>query len=195
MDYPHKTTPTAHTILQAFSDRWSPLSFSDRPIEQAKIAALFEAARWAPSSYNEQPWRYVYATKADGKARETMESLLMPGNAWATNAFLLVVSFAKRTFTFNGQENRHALHDLGAASAYLALQCPALGLICHQMAGFKVEEANKLLGVPEDFVPGSMIAIGYPGDPSALDSKLQEREKAPRSRNPQETFVFRGKFK
>lgn len=194
MDYPRKPTPLAFSILDAFRERWSPLAFSDRPVEDEKIRILFEAARWAPSSFNEQPWRYVYATKTDGEARERLESLLLPGNAWAKNTFLLAVTFAKKTFTYNGKENRHALHDTGAASAYLALQCPSLGLIAHQMAGFKVDEANVLLGMSDDFVPGSMIAIGYPGDPKDLDPQLLEREKAPRERKPQKEFVFRGKF-
>lgn len=195
MDYPHKHTPTDHPILPAFLDRWSPLAFSDRPIEQEKIASLFEASRWAPSSFNEQPWRYVYATKDDGADRMRMEALLNAGNAWAKNAYLLIVSFAKRNFAYNGKENRHALHDLGAASAYLVLQCPALGLIAHQMEGYDFVKASALPGAPEDLLPGSMIAIGYPGDPSALDSKLQEREKSPRVRKPQEAFVFRGTFR
>ena len=195
MDYPRKPAPTDLPILEAFAERWSPLAISDRPLEDEKIRILFEAARWAPSSFNEQPWRYVYATKSDGKARERMESLLLPGNAWAKNAFLLIVSFAKKTFTYNGKENRHALHDTGAASACLAAQCPSLGLVAHQMAGFNVEEANALLGVSADFVAGSMIAVGYPGDPKDLDAKLQERENAPRERKAQEEIVFRGKYK
>jgi nitroreductase len=194
MDYPHKSAPADVPILEALRERWSPYAFSDRPVENDKIRTLFEAARWAPSSFNEQPWRYVYATKADGKARERMESLLLPGNAWAKNAFLLAVSFAKKTFTYNGKENRHALHDTGAASASLAAQCPSLGLVAHQMAGFNVEEANALLGVSADFVAGSMIAVGYPGDPKDLDAKLQERENAPRERKSQKEFVFWGTF-
>lgn len=194
MDYPRKPAPADHPILDAFRERWSPLAFSNQPIEEAKIAVLFEAARWAPSSYNEQPWRYVYATIDCGTERTIMESLLDSGNAWAKHAFLLAVSFAKKTFSFDGKDNRHALHDVGAASAYLALQCPSLGLIGHQMAGFKADEANTLLGVPDDFIPGSMIAIGYPGDPASLDPKLREREQAPRARNPQKAFTFRGRF-
>jgi len=194
MDYPHKSAPTDVPILEALRERWSPLAISDRPVEDVKIQTLFEAARWAPSSFNEQPWRYVYATKKDGAVRDRLVSLLLPGNAWAGNAFILVVSFAKKTFTYNGKENRHALHDTGAASAYLAAQCPSLGLVAHQMAGFKVDEANDLLGVPADFVPGSMIAIGYPGNPNDLDPKSQEREKAPRERKPQKEFVFRGTY-
>ncbi|MDD5041944.1 MAG: nitroreductase family protein [Candidatus Peribacteraceae bacterium] len=194
MDYPRNPAPADFPILAALTDRWSPLAFSGRPVEEEKIATLFEAARWAPSSYNEQPWRYVYATKSDAEARARLESLLLPGNAWAGNAFVLVVSFAKKTFTYNGKENRHALHDTGAASAYLAAQCPSLGLVAHQMAGFNVEEANALLGVSADFVAGSMIAVGYPGDPKQLDPNLQEREKAARVRKPQKEFVFRGKY-
>jgi nitroreductase len=194
VQYPRKPAPADHPILEALRERWSPLAFSSQPIEEEKISALFEAARWAPSSYNEQPWRYVYATKDDGADRERLESLLMPGNNWAKNAYLLAISFTKKTFTYNGKANYHAMHDLGAASAYLALQCPSLGLIAHQMAGFNVEEANALLGVPDDFVPGSMIAIGYPGDPAKLDPKLQEREEAPRVRKTQGELVFRGSF-
>jgi nitroreductase len=193
MDYPRKPAPTDLPIVEALRERWSPYAFSDRPVEDDKIQTLFEAARWAPSSFNEQPWRYVYATKTDGEARERLESLLLPGNAWAKNAFLLAVSFAKKTFTYNGKENRHALHDTGAASAYLAAQCPSLGLVAHQMAGFKVDEAASVLGVPADFVPGSMIAVGYPGNPRDLDPKLQERENAPRERKSQKEFVFQGR--
>ena len=194
MDYPHKLAPADAPILDAFRERWSPLAFSAEPVEEEKIVTLFEAARWAPSSYNEQPWRYVYATKEDGPARERLESLLLPGNAWARNAFFLAVSFARKTFTHNGKENHHALHDTGAASAYLAAQRPSLGLIAHQMAGFKVDEANALLGLSAEFIPGSMIAIGYPGDPKELDPKLLEREHAPRERKPQKEFAFRGKM-
>lgn len=195
MTYPRKPAPADFPILETLRERWSPLAFSSQSIEEEKIQTLFEAARWAPSSYNEQPWRYVYATKEDGADRERLESLLMPGNSWAKEAFLLVMSFAKKTFTYNGKENRHALHDLGAASCSLALQCPALGLVAHQMAGFKVDEANTLLDVPEDFVPGSMIGVGYPGDPAKLDPKMQEQERAPRERRAQGEFVFRGKMK
>lgn len=194
MDYPHKPAPADAPILDAFRERWSPLAFSAEPVEEEKIVTLFEAARWAPSSFNEQPWRYVYATKEDGPARERLESLLLPGNAWAKEAFLLIVSFAKQSFAYNGKPNRHALHDTGAASAYLAAQCPSLGLIAHQMAGFKVDEATVLLGVPAAFVPGSMIAVGYPGNTKALDPKLLEREHAPRERKPQKEFVFRGQM-
>lgn len=191
MTSPRKPALTDLPILEAIRERWSPYAFDARPIEQEKIETLFEAARWAPSSFNEQPWRYVYAQKNDGAPREAMESLLMPGNDWAKQAGLLIVSFFKKTFTYNGKPNRHALHDTGAASAYLTAQLTALGLIGHQMAGFDAAKANILLGVPEDFEPGSMIAVGYPGDPASLPEDLRKREEAPRSRKEQGEFALR----
>lgn len=194
MDYPRKPAPTDLQILEPIKERWSPRAVSSRPIEEEKIRLLFEAARWAPSSYNEQPWRYVYATKDDGDAREKLENLLTPGNAWAKPAYLLILSFYKKTFTYNGKENRHGLHDTGCASGYLALQAPSLGLVAHQMEGFDFKNANVVLGVPDDFFPGSMIAVAYPDDPKKLDEKLQKGEYAPRQRKPQQEFVYRGKY-
>lgn len=195
MNTPPKPAPAAHPILQPIVDRWSPLAFSDRSVEAEKIATFFEAARWAPSNYNEQPWRYVYALKEDGAFREKLEGLLVPGNAWAKNAGVLALSFGKKTFAKNGKENTWHLHDVGAASSYLVLQLPTLGLVGHQMSGYDKANANAALGVPDDFQPGSMIAIGYPGDHSALPEDLQKREDGPRMRNPVEQFAFRGSWK
>lgn len=192
MHIPRKPATTDRPILDAIRERWSPVALSDTPIEEEKIATLFEAARWAPSSYNEQPWRYIYALKEDGNNREALEGLLVPGNAWAKNASVLAISFAKKMFARNGKENRHALHDCGCASGYLILQLSSLGLVGHQMAGFDAENANRILGVPDDFLPGSMIAIGYPGDHATLPEDLQKREEAPRTRNRVEAFAFRG---
>jgi nitroreductase len=175
-------------------ERWSPYAFSARPVEQEKIDLLFEAARWAPSSFNEQPWRYLYATKEDSEDRLKMESLLLQGNKWAKEADILMISFAKKTFSKIGKENPHALHDLGCATGFLALQVHAIGLVGHQMAGFLRDAANKILGVPSDFLPGSMMAIGYPGNPKLLPADLQEREAATRERNMRRTFAFRGRW-
>jgi nitroreductase len=193
MKYPSNPAPTGSPLPDVIRERWSPYSFSNEEIGDEKIKILFEAARWAPSSYNEQPWRYVYAGKNDPD-RAALESLLLEGNSWSKGAGLLIVSFAKKTFTYNGKENRHALHDLGCASGYLVLQATALGLVSHQMAGFAVDRANEILGVPDDFIPGSVIAIGEPGDPAATPPPLREREQAPRSRRPAEKFAFRGRF-
>ena len=192
MTIPHKPAPVAYPILDPILERWSPLAFSDRLVEPEKIATFFEAARWSPSSYNEQPWRYIYTLKDDGTFREALEGLLAPGNAWAKNAGVLGISFARRTFAKNGKENRSALHDLGCATGYMMLQLSSLGLVGHQMAGFDSENANSILGVPEDFLPGSMMAIGYPGDHAALSEDLQKREDGPRNRNAVDAFAFRG---
>ncbi len=191
---PEKPAVTDLPVLDVIKRRWSPLAFSPEPIELENIAALFEAARWAPSSYNEQPWHYLYATKDDGEQRTRLESLLAEGNAWAKDAYMLIISFTKKTFARNGKENRHAMHDLGAASVSITLQACHMGLMTHQMAGFDVEHANKVLGVPADFLPGSMMAVGYPGDPAKLTPDLLAREQAPRARKEQQTFVFHGKW-
>ncbi|MDD5056010.1 MAG: nitroreductase family protein [Candidatus Peribacteraceae bacterium] len=191
MDYPTKSTPLNAPIINILERRWSPKAFSDTELPLQYLESLFEAARWAPSCFNEQPWRYVYAQKSDPK-RPAMESLLDESNGWAKQAGLLIVSFTSPTFAKNGKENRHAMHDLGCASGYLVLEATARGLISHQMAGFSVDKANETLNVLKEFIPGSMIAIGYPGDPQALPEKLRVREAAPRTRNKSETFSFKG---
>ena len=193
MTDPHKATTDA-PILDVISERWSPVIFSDTPIEAEKIASLFEAARWACSSYNEQPWRYIYALKGD-PGREKLESLLVEGNAWAKNAGLLLVDFAKKTFTKNGKPNTEALHDLGASNFAIALQATAMGLYSHQMVGFDAARASTDFGVPEDFVPGSMMAIGYLGDAATAPEALRKRQESPRMRNPASSFAFRGEWK
>ena len=194
MTYPDKPASTSLPVVDAIQDRWSPFAFSEQPIEEEKLRTIFEAARWAPSSYNEQPWRYVYATKDDGAMREAMESLLVEGNSWAKHAYLLIVSFASAHLARNGNENRFAMHDLGAANSNIAMQLPSLGLVGHQMGGFDALRSNEVLGVPSEYVPGSMIAIGYPGDVSDLSEDLRKRHDAQRIRKEQSEFVFHGKW-
>jgi nitroreductase len=195
--YPHKPAPTDLPIINEIRQRWSPRAFSEMPVEQQKIDTLFEAARWAPSNGNNQEWNFLYATKGDGEDRAILESLLVEGNAWAKNAYILMIGFAqskRKKSDGTMTENTYALFDTGMATGYLALQCVQLGLIGHQMAGFDREHANEILGVPTDFLPASMMAIGYPADLSILSEQLQEREKAPRVRKEQSEFVFRGKW-
>lgn len=191
MQFPHKPAPADFDILQSIRERWSPVIFSDQAVEQEKIDTLFEAARWAPSCYNEQPWRFVYAAK-DDEHREKLESLLAEGNAWAKQAGILLITFTRKTFTRNDKENRHAMYDAGCATGYLFLQLSSLGLIGHSMAGFDWQKANDLLGVPEEYLAASMTAIGYPGDPANANAALREREAGERVRNEQSEFVFRG---
>jgi len=193
MDFPVKPAPTDVPIAPLIAKRWSPYAFSPAAVSETDVTTLFEAARFAPSCYNEQPWRYVYAQKKDD-GREAIESLLMEGNAWAKHAGLLIVGFAKKTFTRNDKPNRHCFHDTGAASVLLALQATELGLVSHQMAGFEVEKANDILGVPDDYEASSMIAIGHPGKHSDLSEELQKREDAPRTRQSTAAFAFPGHF-
>ncbi len=195
MPYPINIAPADSPILDPIKQRWSPVAFSDTPIETEQIKILFEAARWAPSSFNEQPWRYIYALKTDGEKRMQLESLLVESNAWAKNAFLLGISFASLSFARNNKPNRHAMHDLGCATGYMVLQATQLGLVSHQMAGFDHEKANTVLGVPADYSPGSMFAIGHYGDRSARSEDVRKREEAPRSRKVISEFAFQGEWK
>jgi nitroreductase len=191
---PEKPAATDLPVIDPIVRRWSPVIFSGQPIDLKTIATLFEASRWAPSSFNEQPWRYVYATKDDGEQRAKLESLLMDGNTWAKDAYLLLISFTRKKFARNAKENRHAMHDLGAASGFLTLQAVSMGLMTHQMAGFHVDKANETLGVPADFVPGSMMAVGYSGDIAGAKPDMKERDAGPRQRNEQQKFAFHGKW-
>ncbi len=194
MNYPHKKAQTNLPVIAPIVERWSPMAFDARPVEEEKILTMFEAARWAPSSYNEQPWRYIYAQKGD-KNRDVLESLLVEGNAWAKNAGVLILSFAKKTFTRNGNSNRHSLHDTGAASAYLVAQLPSLGLVGHQMSGYDHEKANAAMGVPDDYEPGSMIAVGYYAGQAGLEDGMKQREDAPRVRKDLHDIAFNGAWK
>jgi len=188
-----KPAPAQFSIDPLLANRWSPRSFADRAVEPAKLRQLFEAARWAASCYNDQPWYYLVATRDDPAAFQKMLACLMEGNqVWAKAAPVLAISVARMKFAHDGSPNRHAQHDVGAASASLALEAESLGLAIHQMGGFDANRARDTYHIPPDHEPMAAIAIGYPGDPAALPDKLREREMAPRSRRPVSTFVYSG---
>lgn len=176
-----KPAQTDHTILPIIANRWSTLAFSSQPIEKDKMMSLLEAARWAASSYNEQPWRYIVGYKGDGTF-EKLASCLNEGNSWAENAGVLLLSVAKKNFSFNGKPNRHNLYDTGAADFAIMLQATDLDLTTHQMAGFDQDKAREIFHIDDEFDLGAVMAIGYPGDPNMLEGQLKERENAPRSR-------------
>lgn len=170
--------------------RWSPRAFDERPVEAATLKSLFEAARWAPSSFNEQPWRFLVATSADPGWMERLRGYLTPGNAWARRAPVLVASAFRTTFTRNDRPNRMALRDLGAAEQNLVLEAYDHGLVAHQMAGFDHGRlAEELL--PEGFEPGSMLALGWPGDHDLLPDE-KRRDRLPRERRALRELVFSG---
>jgi len=187
--------PAQFPIDPLLANRWSPRAFADRPVEPAKLRQLFEAARWAASCYNDQPWNYIVATREDPAGFGKMLACLMEGNqAWAKSAPVLAISVARTKFKHDGSVNRHAQHDVGAASACLALEAESLGLAVHQMGGFDANRARDTYHIPADHDPMAAIAIGYPGDPAALPDKLRERELAPRSRRPISDFVYSGNW-
>jgi nitroreductase len=190
-----KVVETQYPIEAVIQNRWSPLAFSDRPVEPEKLRSVLEAARWAASSYNEQPWSFIVATKDNPAEFDRLLSCLAEGNQeWAHSAPVLMISVAKLNFEKNGTENRHAFHDVGAAEANLAIQATALGLHVHQMAGFDVNKARELYGIPQGYEPVDAVALGYVGDPHSLSDKLQQRLSAQRSRKPLESFVFTGRW-
>jgi nitroreductase len=187
-----KTAIADHDILDVFTRRWSPRAFSDRPVEPEKIQRMLEAARWTMSSYNEQPWRYVVASRhEEPEAYEQLLHCLAEGNqTWAQNAPVLMMSFYKTTFSRNDRRNRCAPHDTGAASAALTFQATAMDLYVHQMAGIKTDRIRETYDVPADIEPMAGLAVGYLGDPEMLGEKMQKSERSPRSRKPLGAFVF-----
>ena len=188
---PDKRAVTAHEIIDVIAARWSPRAFADRPVEPEKLRQLFEAARWAASSYNEQPWRYIVATKDDPEAYERLLHGLNEYNQqWAKTAPVLMLGLYKTTFSRNGKPNRCASHDLGAASAQLTAQATALDLYVHQMAGINMDVIRETYNVPDDFEPMAALAVGYLGDPSVLPDKLARREGSERSRRSLSETVF-----
>jgi nitroreductase len=190
-----KPADVAHPIEELLRRRWSPRAFSERPIEPEKMLSLFEAARWSASCYNEQPWRFIVASRDKPDEFARMLGCLIEGNqAWASHAPVLMVSVARLNFAQNGNPNRHAIHDVGLATAQMIIQAVATGLFVHAMAGFYPDKVRDLYGVPEGYEPVAAIAVGYPGDPAALSDSLRQRELAPRVRKAIESFVFRGRF-
>jgi nitroreductase len=186
-----KLADNQHPIENSLRKRWSPLAFSDRLVESEKLLSVLEAARWAASSYNEQPWSFIIATKENPVEFERLLSILAEGNQeWARNAPVLMLTVAKLHFERNGKENRHAFHDVGASAASLAIQAATLDLFVHQMAGFDVPKAKEVYQIPTDYEPVSAIALGYLGNAQTLSESLQQREQNPRTRKPLDKFVF-----
>lgn len=175
--------------------RWSPRAFDERSVDVALLRTLFEAARWAPSSNNEQPWRFLVASKDHAADWTRLFDCLVEGNRrWAVRAPVLVLSVASMQFEDDGKPNRHAFHDMGLATENLVLQATAHGLAAHQMAGFDVEKARADFDIPAGYEPVAIIAIGYPGDSAVLPERLRERELQPRSRRPIEEWTFLGRW-
>lgn len=190
-----KKALTDYPIHELLAERWSPYAFQDRPVSQADLRSLFEAARWSASSYNEQPWSYLVATKENPDHFQQLLSCLVEANQiWAQNAPVLALGIASLKFTRNNEENKAAIHDLGLASGNLVVEATARGICVHEMIGILPDKARDLFDIPENFEAWTAMAIGYRGDPITLPDALKERDLSPRQRKPLDQFVFSGKW-
>jgi nitroreductase len=184
---------TEHPVHELIATRWSPYAFADRPVSKEDLLSLFEAVRWAPSSYNEQPWSYIVATREDPEQFARLLSCLVEGNqVWAKAAPVLALGCTTLNFARNGQPNAAAVHDLGLGSANLVLEATARGLAVHQMIGILPDNAREVYQIPAGVQPLTGLAIGYAGDPAALPEHMRARDTARRPRKPLSAFIFSG---
>jgi nitroreductase len=193
--YPEKLAQTDYPINELMRRRWSPRAFEEgRAVEKEKVVTMLEAARWAPSCFNDQPRYFLVFDGSDAQALARARDCLGEGNAWAREAPMLMLSVARDTFERNVKPNRWAQHDTGLATENLLLEAVELGLVAHPMAGYDAERAQSEFGIPEGFTPIAMIAIGYPyrGKLEGLDEKSRAKELAPRQRKPIGEVAFAG---
>jgi nitroreductase len=191
----HKHATPDHPIHELIARRWSPYALAQRSVSDDDLRSLFEAARWAASSYNEQPWSYIVATAASPAEFERMLSCLVEGNQpWAKAAPVLALGCTSLQFVHNNKPNAAAVHDLGLASATLTIEATARGLSVHQMIGILPERVRELYRVPAGVQPLTGLAIGYVADPNILPEAYRQRDLAPRQRKPLAEFVFGGQW-
>ena len=179
-------------LNKAIKDRWSPRSFSDKPVTDEMLNLLFEAARWAPSSRNAQPWNYFFARRGEKAFDDVLEILTGNNPDWAKNAQVLIISVLKKKHDYKNRPNGKALHDIGAANALLAVQAAEMGMQVHQMGGFDNEKATEYLKLDtENYSPVTCIAVGFPDDANQLPDDPKKQELQARRRKNQEEFVIK----
>ena len=187
-----KAAKTRYPILDVIGNRWSPRAYSEKRVESEKLASILEAARWAPSCFNEQPWRFIVATQEDPESFNALLNCLLDANKlWAKRAPVLILTTAATTFARNDTHNRHAFHDLGLAVGNLCAQATALQLYVHQMAGFHVDKVREAYQIPHGFEPVTVMAVGYEGQLEDLPEALQSKETGPRVRKPHEELFLK----
>jgi nitroreductase len=187
-----KPAETDHPVHDLVRERWSPYWFTGAPIPAADLRSVLEAARWAPSSYNEQPWTYLVAARSDEVEFPRMLSCLIEGNqGWAESAAVLMLGVTG-LHRGNGDPNRAAQHDLGLASATLSFEAGARGIAVHQMSGILPDRIRELYAIPDTHLPLTALALGYPAPLADAPERLRERHDRPRLRNPQSSFVYTG---
>jgi nitroreductase len=191
----HKAALAEHPINDILRHRWSPRAFADKPVPAEVLRSIFEAARWTPSSSNEQPWTFIVATKDDRATHAKLLGALVEANqVWAKHAPVLGIAVSELAFAQSGRPNRNALYDTGQAVAHLTFEAGAHDLFVHQMAGFDPQKAIDFFSIPPGWQPIAAFVIGYLGDPQSLPDNLRERELAPRARKPLTEFVMTGNW-
>jgi nitroreductase len=185
-----KHAPAVPGVEDLFLRRWSPRAFAHTPVSDDDLRKIFEAARWAASSYNEQPWRFFLGREGDTTYQKIFDCLVEFNQNWAKSAPVLILSVASNKFAANGSPNQYSIHDTGAATANLSLQATALGLHTHSMAGFDHNKARKTFDLSVDYDIGAVTALGYLGDPLTLHDQLRVQEISPRQRKPLSQFVL-----
>ena len=183
-----------YPIENLILNRWSSRAMSGEPIKQEEFLCLIEAARWAPSSYNGQPWRFIYAHRDTSTWNKLFDLLIPINQSWVIRSAVLIVVISKKTFEYNGQPSRTNLSDTGSAWQNFALQGSAMGLIIHGLEGFDYDKARKDLNIPDDYNVVMMVAVGKPGRKEDLPKELQAREN-PSDRKPIDELIFEGEWK
>lgn len=193
-----KHAATDYPVHDLIARRWSPYAFTGRPVSRDDLLSLLEAARWAASSYNEQPWTYMLATRDESEEFERLLSCLVePNREWAQHAPVLMLACTRLNFVRNGKPNAAAVHDLGLAAANLTFEATARGIAVHQMIGILPDQAREVYQVPEDVQPLTALALGYPADAADaghLPEKFLQRDQSPRSRKPLHEFIYSGQW-
>ena len=189
-----KKTKNIHSLHELIRSRWSTRSFSDKPIELTKLNSIMEAARWAPSAFNEQPWRFIVGEKGTEVYNHILESLVEWNQLWAVNAPVLVLNIAKQLFTHNNTPNDTYKYDLGQAVAFMIIEAMNQGVVSHQMSGFDSDMAEKSLNISQGYHAVSVTAFGYQGHKDMLTEDFAQLELKPRERKNFDTIVIRGKF-
>ena len=191
-----RTAPASHPIASPFAVRWSTRAYQDKPVPAELLRSVLEAARWAASCMNEQPWNFLVTRRhEDAEGFAKLHACLSSGNQpWVAVAPVLMLAVARTTFAAKGTPNRHAFYDQGQASANLVAQAAALGLQCRQMAGFDAAKARESFAIPEGYEPVACIAMGYPVPLDQIPEAMRERELAPRQRKPLAEFVHLGSW-
>ncbi len=177
-----KKTDSLYPVIDLIANRWSPVVFSNKPINNKDLMSVFEAARWAPSSRNEQPWRFLYGHNGDDVFNKIFNALMKGNQDWAKNAAVLIAVLAEKFSSYNEKPMKHYFYDTGAACALLQVQALSMEIYSHTMGGFSAKKLTESFSIPDNLEPATVIALGYPGDPEYAPKELSERDLTKRNR-------------